>query len=284
MIIDFSSRPPLPDFNPQAGHLQNYRRVYRKSESQVDRDVGDKAFEDYMAMYDAMDAHRVVLKARDLETTFGFKISNETVADLCRRYPDRFIGFAGVDPHKGDAALDELEHAVRDLGLLGLNVQCFEHRLPINDPKLMRLYEKCVELDIPVNIHCGTNFSLQSEMRFGQPLLLDSVLTSLPELRVCASPPGWPWVHELLAVAWRHPNLWIGILAIRQKLLAVNGSGYEPLLTYGKAILADRMIFGSSYPMMPVDRCVSEIRSLELGSDVEQKWLFGNAARFLRVG
>ena len=147
----------------------------------------------------------------------------------------------------------------------------------------MRLYEKCVQLDIPVNIHCGTNFSLQSEMRFGQPLLLDSVLTALPELRVCASPPGWPWVHELLAVAWRHPNLWIGVLAIRQKLLAVNGSGYEPLLTYGKAILADRMIFGSSYPMMPVDRCVSEIRSLDLTPDIQQKWLYDNAARFLRI-
>ena len=282
MIIDFSSRPPLPAFNPQAGHLQNYRRVYRNSESQVDRDIGDDAFADYMAMYDALDTHRVVLKARDLETTFGFKIPNEAVADLCRQHPDRFIGFAGVDPHKGQAALDELDHAVKDLGLRGLNVQCFEHRLPIDDPKLVRLYEKCVELDIPVNIHCGTNFSLQSEMRFGQPLLLDAVLTALPELRVCASPPGWPWVHELLAVAWRHPNLWIGVLAVRQKLLSVNGSGYEPLLTYGKGILADRMIFGSSYPMMPVDRCVAEIKSLGLDADVEQKWLFENAARFLK--
>ena len=32
MLIDFSSRPPHPDFSPPAPHLQNYRRVYQASE------------------------------------------------------------------------------------------------------------------------------------------------------------------------------------------------------------------------------------------------------------
>ena len=70
----------------------------------------------------------------------------------------RYVGFAGVDPHKGITAIRELEHAVRELGLRGLNLQCFEHKLHINDKKMFPLYAKCIELDIPVNIHTSDQF------------------------------------------------------------------------------------------------------------------------------
>jgi len=282
-FVDFSSRPPLPEFTPSApNHLRNYRRVYAASEAQVSKEVGPQALKEYLATYDQLGAHTVVLKARDLESTFGMKIANEDVAAFCRKHGERFVGFAGVDPHKGMAAVRELEHAVRELGLRGLNIQGFEHKLPINDKLLYPLYAKCVELDIPVNIHCGANFSTATRADFGHPAALDEVLVHFPELRVCASPPGWPWVNDLLAVAWRHPNLWIGIVAMRPKLLAVSNSGYEPLLQYGKTVLKSRMLFGSGYPMMPVERSLGEIHELPLPNDIRQLWLSGNAREFLR--
>jgi hypothetical protein len=109
-------------------------------------------------------------------------------------------------------------------------------------------------------------------------------MVHFPELRVCASPPGWPWVHELLGVAWRHRNVWIGLVAVRPKYLAVAHSGYEPLLQYGNTVLQDRIIFGSAYPMMPVDRCLGEIEALPLKDSVRRKWVYDNAARFLGLG
>src|SRR6478752_1351293 len=126
MIIDFSSNPPLPEFQKHAPHLQNYRRVYQASEQQVDDSVGPAALSDYLKTYDALDARAVVIKARDLGSTFGFKVENRDVAEFCKAHASRFIGFAGVDPHKGKPAADELELAVKELGLRGLNLQCFE--------------------------------------------------------------------------------------------------------------------------------------------------------------
>jgi uncharacterized protein len=283
MIIDFSSNPPLPEFQKQAPHLQNYRRVYQASEKQVDDSVGPAALSDYLKSYDALDARAVVVKARDLESTFGFKVENGDVANFCKAHASRFIGFAGVDPHKGKPAAAELELAVKELGLRGLNLQCFELKLRINDPLLYPLYEKCVALDIPVNIHCGINFSTRSLMTYGRPEFLDEVMVDFPGLRVCAAPPGWPWVNELIGVAWRHPNLWIGLVAVRPKYLCVAGSGYEGLLQYGKTILQDRIIFGSSFPMMPVARSVAEIRALPISPEIQHKWLYANAAAFLRL-
>lgn len=285
MFIDYSSRPPVAAFNPpQTGHLANYRRVYAASEARVDSEGTEaERLAAYLAEYERLEARHVVVKARDNETTFGLKIANESVAGFCKAHGPRYVGFAGVDPHKGMAAVRELEHAVRDLGLRGLNLQCFELKLAINDKRMYPLYAKCVELDIPVNVHCGTNFSTASLMDYGRPSHLDEVLVHFPELRVCASPPGWPWVEELIGVAWRHPNLYIGVVAVRPSILAKDDSGYRPLLVYGSKMLQDRILTGSAYPMQPVAAALAEFEALPLPDAVKRKWLHDNAARFLGV-
>src|SRR5689334_14915105 len=127
MLIDFSSRPPVPALNRSAPHLANYRRVYRASEAEVASEArasrgpgsasenaggeapdgtsaaGDPrgALAEYLRTYEELDAQAVVIKAKDVESTFGIKVANEDVARFCREHGPRFIGFAGVDPHKG---------------------------------------------------------------------------------------------------------------------------------------------------------------------------------------
>ena len=284
-MIDFGSTPPVPELNPTSkSHLANYRRVYKASEerARVEADPAG-ALASYLAAYDEAGVSTVVIKARDVESTFGLKIHNEDVANFCKKYSPRFIGFAGVDPHKGMEAVRELEVAVNDLGLRGLNIQCFESKIAINDPKLYPLYAKCIELDIPVNIHVGINFSTMSSMEYGRPALLDQVMMHFPELRVVASPPGWPWVTELIGVAWRHANVHIGLVAMRAKYLAVANSGYEPLLQYGNSVLQDRMIFGTAWPMQPIGQAIADIEALPLKDATKRKWMHDNAARFLRL-
>ena len=118
-------------------------------------------------------------------------------------------------------------------------------------------------------------------MALGKPEYLDNVMVRYPELRAIASPPGWPWVQELIGVAWRHANLSIGILAVRPKLLAKAHSGYEPLLQYGRTVLKHKMIFGSAFPMMPVEAALSELDALNLDDETRRLWLHDNAVRFL---
>ena len=282
MIIDYASRPPVPEFGPKgAGHLARYREVYSKSEEAAEKLQGDLA--GYLSEYDKAGVSYVCVKARDLETTYGWRIRNEDVSAFCSEHGPRFIGFAGVDPDKGMTAVRELDHAIRNLGLRGLNLQCFEHKLPINDRKMYPLYAKCIELDVPVNIHCSINFATSTYMKYGHPMLLDEVMVDFPELRVCASPPGFPWVHELIGVAWRHPNVRIGLVAVRPKYLTVEGSGYEPLLQYGRTILKDRIIFGSAYPLGPIGRAVAEVEALPIDESVNRLWLHDNAKAFLRL-
>ncbi|WP_342723798.1 amidohydrolase family protein [Bradyrhizobium sp. B097] len=277
-LIDYASKPPLPQSNPSATHLQNYDLVYGRTPTEE-----ASTLEQFLSTYDTLGFEHVVVKARDIETTFGIKIRNEDVAEFCAVHGPRYIGFAGVDPHKGMQAVRELERAVKELGLRGLNLQCFEHKLPINDKLMYPLYAKCVELDIPVNIHCGINFSRQATMAYGQPFLLDEVLMHFPDLRVCAAPPGWPWVEELLGVAWKHPTLFIGLVMVKPKLLAVANSGYESLLQYGRTVLKDRIIFGSGFPRLSPGQAVREVDELSMPDEIKDLWLYQNAKRFLRL-
>jgi hypothetical protein len=120
-------------------------------------------------------------------------------------------------------------------------------------------------------------------MAYGQPYLLDEVMMHFPELRVCAAPPGWPWVHELIGVAWKHATVMIGLVFVKPKLLAVADSGYEPLLQYGRTLLRDRIIFGSGFPRLSPAQALREIDELGLPDDVREQWLYGNAKAFLRL-
>ena len=144
-MIDFGSTPPVPAFNPPSKqHLANYRRVYKSSEERARTEADPKdALASYIVAYDEAGVSTVVVKARDVETTFGLKITNEDVAAFCKAQGPRFIGFAGVDPHKGMDAIRELEHAIKGLGLKGLNIQCFENKIAINRSEERRVGKEC---------------------------------------------------------------------------------------------------------------------------------------------
>jgi hypothetical protein len=291
MVIDYSVTPPVKEilqhYHPYPAHLANYSRIYERATATAESESAqflDRPFADYLRFLDGLGIDRIVVKARDIESTFGLKIPNEAVASLVQAHPSRVIGVAGADPHKGMRAVRELEHAVTRLGLRGLNLQLYELKLPANDKKLYPLYAKCVELGIMVNIHVSANFSTEIPLSYGHPLNLDEVAVDFPELRIVASPPGWPWVHELVAVAWRHPNVYIGLSSLRPAILGKANSGYEPLFTYGNGVLRDKVIWGSGWPLLSLRRSLEEMRALPWRTEVLPKILGENARRALALG
>lgn len=287
MIIDYAVRVPIEEFQRifMKGHLDNYRRVYGRSTGDTDFDAWcTRPLDDFIAHMDEAGIDKAIVHAKDAETTTGKKISNETIHKACQHAPDRFLFSASVDPHKGQAALDELEYAVKTLGAVEVNFQLFELQLYSDDPVFHPIYERLSEWGIPAGLHTGINFSNNMPMEYGHPQRLDHVACMFPNLKIIASPPGWPWVMELVGVAWRHPNVYIGTGPVRPKYMGKPGTGWEPLLTYADSVIQDKLIFGTSWPMLPFKRTLEEIRALPLKPSVIDGWLGGNLARLLGVG
>lgn len=278
MVIDYSVTPPTKEFLVNLDYLKDYFRVYQGREKELG-DLREWSEEAFMELLEKEGIDIAVIKARDVETTLGKKIPNEVCADLVRKYPKNLIGMAGVDPLKGKAAITELEHAIKDLGLRGVNLWPYEYNLYAHDRTYYPIYEKCLELGAIVSIETSMHFNRSIRMDLCRPLYLDYVAVDFPDLKLVGSTPGWPWVAELMGVAWRHPNVYVATSVVRPKHIGNTLSGYETLLQFGNSILQDKIIYGSGWPMLPMKRGVEEVRELPLKDEVKEKWLYRNAAK-----
>ena len=104
-----------------------------------------------------MDEHEItgVITGRDVETTYGCPCSNMGVVEMMRAYPHKFYGMAGLDPHKGMQAIDELSRMVNEFGMKGASVDPYLAKLPADHRKFYPIYAKCCELKVPVVISTG---------------------------------------------------------------------------------------------------------------------------------
>ena len=154
-----------------------------------------------------------VLLACDEELTMNVKQSSEYVAEQVKRYPDRLIGFAGIDPMKGKEALKELERAVNDWGMKGLKIlPTYQHYAP-NDERVFPFYEKALELDIPVLIHQAWTPVVNAPMKYQHPYLLDDVAIKFRDLRIIMAHFGFPWTDEAMFLLAKHKNLYTDLSA-----------------------------------------------------------------------
>jgi predicted TIM-barrel fold metal-dependent hydrolase len=106
--------------------------------------------ETFLLELDVAGLERAVVLPIDASTTKGCRIySNAQIAELCRM-SERFIGFASVDPHNPSAA-EDLDHAVKELGLRGLKLSPSTQEFYPNDAeRAYPLYERAQRLGIPV--------------------------------------------------------------------------------------------------------------------------------------
>jgi len=216
-------------------------------------------------------------------TTF---ITNESVAAIADRHPDRFIPFAGVDIMRGAAAVRDVERWIRLRRFRGLSLRPFMTGLAADDRRYYPFYEKCVELNVPVSIHASANWTTCRPSDLGHPHHFDVVACDFPELKLILSHAGYPWVLEACLLAWKHPNVYLELAAHRPRYFTTPGAGWEPLLQYGQTTIQDKILYGTGAFLIgrtPAE-LVSEMRAVPLRAAVMDKWLYGNAARLLGIG
>ena len=204
-------------------------------------------------------------------------IPNEYCAQLTRTYPDKLASFACVDPHRGREAVEDFEKYVKDFGFIGLKTHAALQAFYPNDSMVYPFYEKCVELDVPALFHCGTTGLYYTRMKYTRPLYLDDVAIDFPKLKIICAHFGWPWIDECLALAVRHPNVFVEL------------SGWYPkyfmpqLVQYMTKVIPQKFLFGSDYPLIDPGRWLDEFNQISMGDDVREMILEKNARKLLRI-
>lgn len=81
------------------------------------------------------------------------RMMNDYIADVVRRYPDRFIGLAVLPTQNMDAALKEFHRAIEDLHLNGLMLFSNQNGRFADEPEFLPLLETAEQLETPVVLH-----------------------------------------------------------------------------------------------------------------------------------
>lgn len=205
-----------------------------------------------------------------------YHVPYRLVAEAVRKHPDRFWGLAGIDPTEGMDGVRALERAVRDDGFIGAHLYPHWFELAPDHARNYPFYAKCVELDIPIQLQVGQ--SLVYDKRFprrsvGRPITLDAVACDFPELRLIGIHIGVPWADEMIAMAWKHDNVFIGSDAHAPRHWPASFVRY--INTYGQ----DKVIFGTDFPVLDFTETVRQIDALDLRPEPKRKFLRDNALR-----
>jgi len=207
---------------------------------------------------------------------------NDEVYRIATENPEMFpYYFMAINPGDNHNIANYIEENVRERGFTGVNIQGFSTGLAINDPAWTPVYSKCQELGIPVAIHCSINFATTRSLSVDRPIDISDVAAAFPDLLIVANHGGWPWVAELVACAWKHPNVYIDIGAQMPKYIAKPGTGWEPLLVHGNSTIQDKVLFASD-SMLPQKELIQQMYdALPLKDSVREKWLYKNAEALL---
>jgi aminocarboxymuconate-semialdehyde decarboxylase len=148
------------------------------------------------------------------------RLQNDHLAELVSKYPDRFSGLATVPLQDVDAAVAELDFAVAELGLRGVEICTNVNGLDLDDRRFRPFFARAAELGVVVLIHPHGFTSGERLMDYyltnviGNPLestiaatrmIHGGVLEEWPDLRLCVVHGGGylPFYASRMDHAWR---------------------------------------------------------------------------------
>lgn len=249
-----------------------------------------------LSSMDKLGIDKSVLLALNWERVLGkgYKITNEYISELVGEHPDRFIGFASVDPLEGEKAARELENAVKKLGLKGLKLHTVCQHFYPDDRIIYPVYETAEKLGIPLMIHVGAlppQATTAHVLRYKHcnPLYLDDVVRDFPNLSIIIPHLGAGFFKEAF------------MLARTSKKIYFDTSDADLMLNYpfdmtftqiSKKALEyvgpDRIMFGSEGGLDVLERNVYLLRAafteLQVLEEDRNKILGGNISRLIGPG
>jgi uncharacterized protein len=274
-VIDFRLRPPVKGFLDMVMYSKAERRdgITRQHGMEPAASAQAKSMDQLLAEMDAAGVTCGVVMGR-YSGLYG-SVSNQDVADIVRTWPGRFVGVGSIDPSDRKRAIAQIDEAIA-LGLKGINLEPGAYALPLytDDRRLYPIYAYCEDKGVPVTIMAGG--SAGPDLSYTYPVHVDRVAGDFPELKIAITHGAWPWVQEILHVAFRRPNIY---LSPDQYLC--NMPGMDDWVRAANGFLADRFLYASSYPFIGVKLYADWFRSLPIKPELLDGLMYRNAARFL---
>jgi predicted TIM-barrel fold metal-dependent hydrolase len=203
----------------------------------------------------------------------GALISNADMLKSIEVAPDRLKGLASADLARPMDAVRELREIVDGQHVVGVRVVPWLWDLPPNDRRYYPIYAACVDLGVPFCTQIGhTGPLMRSET--GRPIpYLEDVLLDFPELTLVGGHVGFPWVNELVSLAYKFPNFFVDVSAYRLGRLP------DDFVRFMKGVGRDRVMFATNWPMVDMAASLGDLDRLGLDAGAQELLLGATAQR-----
>ncbi len=242
---------------------------------------------------------------------------NDALAEACARYPTRYRGFAHLPMLAPEAAADELERTVRDLGFCGVLVNGATDGRFLDDPMFEPILARAEALDRPIYIHPGIpvpdvrrayydnlpgNFSFTMALSaWGWHaetaihvlrLVLSGALDRHPKLKIVIGHMGeaLPFMLDRIDETTANEAKARLTRSVRQTILDqvwITTSGFFTMVPFMAALMSfgvDRILFSVDYPFASNARARAFLDALPVSPADRAKIAHGNADRLLGIG
>jgi predicted TIM-barrel fold metal-dependent hydrolase len=191
---------------------------------------------------------------------------NQIIAKIVHKYPDRFIGFAVINPRWYNDSVEEVIKAKKEYGMKGLKFHPAACHYRPDLPVMDRVMEKALELKFPLLFHCGAD-------EYSNPHNLGNLARRFPEATIIMAHLGEEAWFEAIALAGSLPNI----------ILDTTGSqNWYRIINYALDMVGeDRIVFGMDFPAYNPGPEISKVRDADITEAQKQKIMGGNAARLL---
>ncbi|TPF95352.1 hypothetical protein EP30_10920 [Bifidobacterium sp. UTCIF-39] len=268
-VIDFRLRPFSEHYD--AGFSETMvRRFFSGFGYDITAAAIDRGYESLRTELDEAHVVKAVLPGRKVYNT-----TNAELFDYAARDPQLFLVFPFLDVANPQEALDVIERDVVARGAKGVSIEPLGgNDVRFDDERVFPIYERLQELGLPV---LATVSAFASDLIDPSiPRQVHRVVTTFPKLIFVAAHAGWPWVAEMVPIAFMNTNLYL--LADFE---GTRGNASPELRQAAECMVPDQVLFGSSFPLGPIAQGVRNIRDWHLQPEEERKVLYGTAAKIL---
>jgi len=206
--------------------------------------------------------------------------TNDYILESIARYPKRLIGFGSIQPNSFDAAVAEIERCakggIRGIGEIRPDMQLFE----LNDEIMLPIIETLRKHQLILLTHAsepvGHHYPGKGAIT---PEMLYPFITAFPDLTiVCAHwGGGLPFYALMPEVKKAMKNVFFDTAA---SPYLYSPEIYQQVI---QLVGADKILFGSDYPLLAQGRLLKEINSLDLAQETKSLILGGNARNLLGI-
>ena len=219
--------------------------------------------------------------------------SNERLSEICRLYPDRFIGYAHHYLFAADAA-EKLEKGITELGLKGYKLLAPLLDRPITAKAAYPVWEVCQKYNIPVLIHFGI-LGGGGGIAYNQninPQILEPVAKEFPGINFIIPHFGCGYPRELLFLGWVCENIYVDTSGSNQWMhrmpyqVTIESSFKKFYETFGP----ERIIFGTDSSNFPRGFAIEylheqnkAVRFMNIPDQAAELIFSGNIARLLQL-